>query len=69
MSQTDRSMALAHSPAELNAQQKMGSALGMAGLIILLLAVFNVNFPNKTLWLSLSLGSIVAGITWFSYAS
>lgn len=69
MSKADRSMALSDSSAQLNPQQKMGSALGMAGLIILILAICNVNFPDKTLWLSLSIGSIFAGITWFSYAS
>ena len=32
------------------------------GLFILALAFFNVNFPNKTLWLSISIASIFAGI-------
>jgi len=34
-----------------------------------LLALFNVNFPNKTLFLTLSLVTMTVGIIGFSYGS
>lgn len=49
----------------LSLQQKLATLLGFAGLFILTLATFNTSFPNKTLWLSLSLGAICTGIVWF----
>jgi polyferredoxin len=56
-------------PKSLNAGQKIFTALGLAGLAILLMAAFNVEFPNKTLWLSISLLSIITGIVGFAWAS
>ncbi|WP_124981773.1 4Fe-4S binding protein [Nonlabens xiamenensis] len=56
-------------PKSLNTGQKLFTAIGWAGMAILLMAAFNVNFPNKTLWLSLSLGAISAGIIGFAWAS
>lgn len=50
----------------LSLQQKLATLLGFTGLFILLLATLNVDFPNKTLWLTLSLGAICIGIVWFS---
>lgn len=68
--QIHRSMSLAGEPPKaLNLQQKLAVLLGMSGLLILLLASFNTDFPNQTLWLTLSLGSIFLGIAWFSYAA
>ena len=70
MSTIQRDMSLTgQPPASINLTQKLGTALGVAGLLVLLLAVFNVNFPNKTLWLSLSLGGLFAGILIFSYGA
>jgi len=70
MSTYDKSMALTGQPPKaLNKQQKLATLLGMFGLAIVLLAGFNVNFPNKTIWLSISLVSIFTGIIWFSKAS
>src|SRR5690606_18515206 len=46
--------------------QKIGVAIGIIGLFIMVLAVFNVEFPNKTLFLSLSLGLIIIGTLVFS---
>ncbi|MCX2679925.1 4Fe-4S binding protein [Galbibacter sp. EGI 63066] len=54
-------------PVALSTWQKIGVLVGMFGLGILLLAIFNVNFPNKTLWLTVSLISITLGISLFSY--
>ncbi len=68
MSTYDRSMALTgQPPVTLSRNQKMATLLGMFGLAIVLLAAFNVNFPNKALWLSISLLSIGAGTIWFSW--
>lgn len=68
MSNYDRSMALTgQPPVTLSRNQKLATLLGMSGLSILLLATFNVSFPNKALWLSLSLGSIALGTIWFSW--
>ena len=53
-------------PRSISGLQKFASALGLAGLFILLLAFANVNFPHKTLFLSLSLGLIVLGTIMFS---
>ena len=69
MSSIHPNMALTGEPPKsINTQQKLATFLGMSGLIILLLAAFNINFPNKTLWLSISLASIFAGIVWFAKA-
>ena len=56
-------------PGAINTQQKLATVLGMSGLMILILATFNLNFPDKTLWLSISLGALTAGIVWFARAS
>ena len=70
MSSIHPNMALTGEPPKsINTQQKLATFLGMSGLIILLLAAFNINFPNKTLWLSISLASIFAGIVWFAKAA
>ena len=70
MSQVSRSMALVGEPPKtINTGQKIGTIIGLSGLIILILATFNVSFPNKALWLTLSLGAITGGIIWFSYAA
>ncbi len=41
----------------------------MLGLIVLVLAFFNVNFPNKAFWLTASLTAIASGTVWFSIAA
>jgi len=56
-------------PKTLNPQQKIASLTGLAGLSILLLAFFNTDFPNKGMWLSISLVLITAGTIWFSKAT
>ena len=68
MSTYDRSMALAgQPPRQLSRNQKLATALGMVGLGILVLALFNVNFPNKGLWLTVSLLAMTLGTIWFGW--
>lgn len=70
MSTFQRNMALTGEPPKtINTQQKLATLLGMAGLFILVLAAFNINFPNKGIWLSISLSSIFVGIVWFAKAA
>ncbi len=70
MSKIDNNLALTgDAPAALNAGQKGASILGMAGFFIMLIALFNVGFTNKVIWLASSLSAILAGIIWFSHAS
>ena len=70
MSSIQRDMSLTGQPPKtINTQQKIASVIGLTGLVILFIALFNVNFPNKTLWLSLSLGSIGVGTIWFAKAA
>ncbi len=70
MSTIQRDMSLTGQPPKtINTQQKIASVLGLAGLAVLCIAIFNVNFPNKTLWLSLSLISIAVGTIWFAKAA
>ena len=69
MSRVQYNMALSgHPPQELTVAQKVFVILGMLGLFVLLLATFNFQFPNKTLWLSLSLGAISIGTIGFSWS-
>ncbi|QLE03074.1 4Fe-4S binding protein [Galbibacter sp. BG1] len=56
-------------PVALNTIQKFSVLLGMFGLGVLLLALFNVSFPNKTTWLTISLSAITLGIVIFSYGA
>ncbi len=65
----NKSMSLAKPEANnLSTKQKVAVALGIMGLLILVLAVFNTNFPNKTVFLSLSLGLMFTGTILFSNA-
>lgn len=70
MSTVQRNMSLTGEPPKtINTQQKISSAIGILGLAILLLALLNFNFPNKTLWLTAALGMMGIGIVWFSIAA
>jgi len=63
----ERNMALTGEPPKsLNTTQKIGVLIGMSGLLILLLASFNINLLNQSLWLTLSLVSLTVGIIVFS---
>jgi polyferredoxin len=54
---------------QLSVQQKLSTALGMVGLLIMTLSVFNISFQPKTLWLTVSLLLVAAGILWYTKAS
>lgn len=70
MSTIQRNMSLTGEPPKsINTQQKIASFIGLLGLMILILAIFNVNFPNKIVWLTASLTAIGAGTIWFSIAA
>ncbi|KQC32714.1 FeS-binding protein [Nonlabens sp. YIK11] len=70
MSVFQRNMSLTGEPPKsLTAGQKIFTALGLFGLAILILANFNLSFPNKTLWLSIALGSIFAGVVGFAWSA
>ncbi|WP_044402300.1 4Fe-4S dicluster domain-containing protein [Lacinutrix sp. Hel_I_90] len=61
----NHNMSLANAK-DLSAKQKLASGIGLVGLFILVLATFNVNFGNKTLWLTIALLLIFAGTVWFA---
>src|SRR5690554_2901273 len=70
MSSIQRNMSLTGEPPKtINVQQKIASAIGLLGLTILVLAILNVDFPNKSLWLTTSLTAIAGGTIWFSIAA
>ena len=71
MSRVEHNMSLTggQPPKALNTIQKISTAVGVVGLGILLLALLNVNFPNKTIALSLSLLMMLAGVVAFSYGA
>ena len=63
----NHSMSLAKPDAlDINTKQKVALTIGIIGLFILTLALFNINFPNKGLFLTLSLGLIVTGTVIYS---
>lgn len=67
MTKIDKDIALVSGPPKnINNTQKIATLIGMSGLLILVLAAFNVNFPNKGIWLAVALGSIAAGIILYS---
>jgi polyferredoxin len=70
MSEVKKSMALTGEAASaLSTAQKGATTLGMLGLGILVLALFNIDFPNRALWLTVALSAMAAGIIWFSQAT
>jgi polyferredoxin len=56
-------------PKALNRLQKVGTLIGMFGLAVIMLAGFNVDFPNKALWLTIALSSLTGGIILFAYGA
>ena len=42
-------------PVDISNKQKIALAVGIVGLFILVLALFNTNFPNKGVFLTLAL--------------
>lgn len=69
MSTYNRDMSLTGEPPKaLNKGQKLATVMGMTGLGILTLSLFNINFPNRAMWLAVSLVAITIGIVWFAKA-
>jgi polyferredoxin len=67
MSTVQRNMSLTGEPPKsINTLQKIATFIGVFGLGILLLAGFNIDFPNKAVWLAVSLTSIALGIVLFA---
>jgi polyferredoxin len=65
--QINESMSLAKPEANnLNVTQKVAVTLGVVGLLIFALAIFNITFSNKTWFLSVSLGLIAFGTILFA---
>ncbi|MCA0132544.1 4Fe-4S binding protein [Winogradskyella alexanderae] len=63
----NHSMSLAKPDAlKITITQKVALGLGLVGLLILSLALFNVNFPNKSIILWLTLGVITIGTIIYS---
>ncbi len=63
----DHSMSLANPEAKgISTKQKIALAIGLVGLFILVLALFNSNFPNQGAFLTISLGLITAGTILFA---
>ncbi|WP_339841366.1 4Fe-4S dicluster domain-containing protein [uncultured Maribacter sp.] len=70
MGNFDRSMSLAGEPPKaLNTGQKLAVLIGMTGMGILILQLFNLNLGNSALWLSVAILAIFTGIIWFSQAA
>lgn len=68
MNDLDKSMALGGQPPKsLTLGQRLAVGLGLMGLGILVLAATNPGFPQKPLWLGLSLGAIFLATLWFSW--
>ena len=72
MNHIDPSMSLTESQAtiNMNARQKIGTALNGLGLLILIVSLFNVGFDRqKVLFLGLSLGGITLGTLLYAWGS
>ncbi|MBP4142509.1 4Fe-4S binding protein [Flavobacterium sp. P4023] len=51
-----------HENMQMNGMQKLSVTLGILGLFILVLSLFNVNFPNKEIWLATAIALILVGV-------
>ncbi len=54
-------------PIFLNAGQKVSLIIGLAGLVIMALSLFGIDFPQPSLWLVISILAIVIGTIGFAY--
>lgn len=64
------SMSLAKPNAQdLTLNQKISVFIGVLGLFVFALALFNVDFPNKGLFITVALGGIAIGVILFSNAA
>ena len=66
----DQNMSVTGRSAEsLNVGQKASAVIGMAGLLILVISIFNIGLQPKVLWLTLALVMMAGGIIWYAKAS
>lgn len=68
MSDQPKSFSIAANNNSTSVLQKIGLGLGLAGFFIMVLALVNINFSNKTLWLFISIASIIIGVIIFANA-
>ncbi|MGO4817657.1 4Fe-4S binding protein [Flavobacterium sp. W22_SRS_FP1] len=67
MSKSVKNISIAsHQDNKLSTIQKLGLTIGFIGLFIMTLALFNISFPNKTIWFTISISSILIGIIIYS---
>ncbi|MBC7494542.1 MAG: 4Fe-4S binding protein, partial [Flavobacterium sp.] len=67
MKKTTQNLSIAsHQKNELNMLQKVGSALAVLALFILVLAFFNLQLQSKSFWLYGSLFALLAGLVLYS---
>ncbi len=67
MSKSVKNMSIASDESlGMDGLQKFGVTLGLVGLFIMVLALLNVNFPNKGFWLTGSIISIFTGIVLYA---
>ena len=63
MSKSSKNLSIiSHEYIQIDVIQKWGIALGLIGLFIMTLTLFNVSFPNKEIWLAGSILAILTGI-------
>lgn len=68
MSEVITSYAISNGPPKgMNKFQKAGSAIGVIGLMILLISLTSYNFSNEALWLFLAISFVAGGIVTYSY--
>jgi len=67
MSNFDKSMSISNPhPPFLDAQQKLASAIGAIGLLIMLVAWAGVNLGNNAMMLAISCGLLIIGVVWYA---
>lgn len=69
MSTLPESLSLAHpQPPGLPVKQKIALAIGFSGLLLCVLPLFQVAFPHKAAWLTVSLSLMGAGVGLYAHA-
>jgi polyferredoxin len=66
MDSKNTNLSVASHSNSLSIYEKIGSALAFLGLFIFTLALCNYNFPNKGIWLTIAIVSILSGIVVYS---
>lgn len=66
-STSHESLSLANPSPQASLMKKIGLGLGFAGLFVLVLAFFEVNLPNQSLFLLFALSAITAGVALYTF--